>query len=598
MAATSHQSTGIAQQSQQTDVKTSINEVDYEVGLTDASEITPPSPNVNHSSSASSAGSTVSSLSDDIAPATPPTMKPYANGKDAVTQRPRPTAGVRQVRPADVFISPPSRPVPSQQMYSPTFFDPYAQQQQHQGQQQPTMYYDVNQQQQIVDSPYIGPFYYYMPELAQHSSQSSVQTMPSPSTNSNLNMSPFAFYSPERPYVDSIPSLVMPAPSFPTPARPNNTSNRPVLISPHMSPVMSPNMSPHMSPIIVPNNMNQFQNQQSPRMNPGFMMNQMMGPPRSPLRNIAPHMSPQMNQMGPAGLNTNVYVRGLDPTMTDDKFYEIVKEFGSIVSAKAIVHLQTGECKGFGFVMYERESEARAAMNGLEANGYQVSFARVGPRLDSDNFNVRMSDLQDPGSTNVYISNLPVEYTETNLIELIKPQVVLSAKVLREANGKSRGVGFARLESRESAVNVITRFNDQTIPGTDIALQVRFADSEAQKRLKTIQAKNRKIGPGMPLQMSPVPYGSVPYGAIYAGNPMPHGMIFPSGAGSVDSASDLVDDMGRLQVNEVEDEEEVRLDEYHEEGDGGAVEQERPLRPSDLLAVTSNEEQQPEPSST
>lgn len=55
---------------------------------------------------------------------------------------------------------------------------------------------------------------------------------------------------------------------------------------------------------------------------------------------------------------------------------------------------------------------------------------------------------QDP--TNLYISNLPVSMDEQELESMLKPfGQVISTRILRDANGTSRGVGFARWESLE-----------------------------------------------------------------------------------------------------------------------------------------------------
>ena len=50
---------------------------------------------------------------------------------------------------------------------------------------------------------------------------------------------------------------------------------------------------------------------------------------------------------------------------------------------------------------------------------------------------------QDP--TNLYISNLPISMDEQELENMLKPfGHVISTRILRDANGVSRGVGFAR----------------------------------------------------------------------------------------------------------------------------------------------------------
>ncbi|KAK1795013.1 hypothetical protein P4O66_010202 [Electrophorus voltai] len=77
---------------------------------------------------------------------------------------------------------------------------------------------------------------------------------------------------------------------------------------------------------------------------------------------------------------------------------------------------------------------------------------------------------QDP--TNLYISNLPVSMDEQELENMLKPfGHVISTRILRDASGVSRGVGFAsyqRMESTEKCDVVIQHFNGKflkTPPG-------------------------------------------------------------------------------------------------------------------------------------
>ena len=59
----------------------------------------------------------------------------------------------------------------------------------------------------------------------------------------------------------------------------------------------------------------------------------------------------------------------------------------------------------------------------------------------------------------------------------------------------SRGVGFARLTDRDAASAIIDRFNGHSIEGSSAPLQVRFADSPAQKKLKNQTARRRMVRP-------------------------------------------------------------------------------------------------------
>lgn len=86
----------------------------------------------------------------------------------------------------------------------------------------------------------------------------------------------------------------------------------------------------------------------------------------------------------------------------------VVDRYGQVTSSKAILDQKTGECKGYGFALFEKEADCHTAIDGLNNAGLQASFARVG----QESFSSRLRNLQDETSTNIYISNLPLDMTE------------------------------------------------------------------------------------------------------------------------------------------------------------------------------------------
>lgn len=72
---------------------------------------------------------------------------------------------------------------------------------------------------------------------------------------------------------------------------------------------------------------------------------------------------------------------------------------------------------------------------------------------------------QDP--TNVYFANLPAHVTENGLENMLSSYgPVTSTRILRDQNNcSSRGVGFARMESKDMCEAVIKAFNGKVIQG-------------------------------------------------------------------------------------------------------------------------------------
>ncbi|XP_039078289.1 RNA-binding motif, single-stranded-interacting protein 3-like [Hyaena hyaena] len=128
---------------------------------------------------------------------------------------------------------------------------------------------------------------------------------------------------------------------------------------------------------------------------------------------------------------------------------------------------------GYGFVDFDSPAAAQKAVASLKANGVQAQMAK--------------QQEQDP--TNLYISNLPISMDEQELENMLKPfGHVISTRILRDANGVSRGVGFARMESTEKCEVVIQHFNGKYlktppgIPAPSEPLLCKFADGGQKKR--------------------------------------------------------------------------------------------------------------------
>ncbi|KAM9444512.1 RNA-binding motif, single-stranded-interacting protein 2 isoform 2-T2 [Clarias gariepinus] len=170
---------------------------------------------------------------------------------------------------------------------------------------------------------------------------------------------------------------------------------------------------------------------------------------------------------------TNLYIRGLHPGTTDLDLVKLCQPYGKIVSTKAILDKTTNKCKGYGFVDFDSPAAAQKAVTALKSTGIQAQMAK--------------QQEQDP--TNLYISNLPVSMDEQELESMLKSfGQVISTRILRDANGTSRGVGFARMESTEKCEAIIQHFNGKYIktpPGVPVPtepLLCKFADGGQKKR--------------------------------------------------------------------------------------------------------------------
>ncbi|CEJ58010.1 Putative RRM domain [Penicillium brasilianum] len=201
---------------------------------------------------------------------------------------------------------------------------------------------------------------------------------------------------------------------------------------------------------------------------------------------------------------TNVYIRGFLPETTDEMLHAYAARFGEIERCKAIVDLETGLCKGFGFVQYRFYSSCENCIRGFYYLGYQASFAQKSR-------NSRLKELEDRSSTNVYCTNVPIDWSEADLRRHFEPYRVVSEKISRdEETGVSKEVGFARFETREIAETVLAEFHNVTGKNDNVKLLLRFADTKAQKLLKQQSNERRAYRTGEYNYSVEVVQGSTP----------------------------------------------------------------------------------------
>lgn len=177
--------------------------------------------------------------------------------------------------------------------------------------------------------------------------------------------------------------------------------------------------------------------------------------------------SPSATHSGDQLSRTNLYIRGLSADTSDKDLVDMCRQYGNIISTKAILDKTTRKCKGYGFVDFENPISAEKAVKGLTAANIQAQMAK--------------QQEQDP--TNLYIANLPPSMNENELEMLLSQHgQVISTRILRDNNVQSKGVGFARMESPEKCELIIQKYNKKLIKGCKEPLLVKFADSGNKKR--------------------------------------------------------------------------------------------------------------------
>lgn len=164
---------------------------------------------------------------------------------------------------------------------------------------------------------------------------------------------------------------------------------------------------------------------------------------------------------------TNCYIKNFDGSTTEADLRELFSEFGEIGSI-FIPMYPNKVLKGYAFVCFKRFDEAMRAvqnLNGKEFRGRRLYVSRAEKKMD------RMKALsayyRTLSETTVYVKNLDENVNEYALQTFFgQCGKVINAKVIRDANGKSKGFGFIWFQSPNDVKTALEMQNRNLGPKT------------------------------------------------------------------------------------------------------------------------------------
>jgi len=231
---------------------------------------------------------------------------------------------------------------------------------------------------------------------------------------------------------------------------------------------------------------------------------------------------------------TNIYIKHLDKSVTEEKLKELFSPFGTITSVVIMMDDKTNESKGFGFINFETHEQAQAAveaMNEKEIEGKQLYVGRAQKKSErehslKDMFSKlqveRMSKYQ---GVNLYVKNLDDAIDDEKLRKDFAKfgGTITSAKVMRDDKGNSRGFGFVCFSTPEEATKAVTEMNGNMLGNKPIyvALAQRKDQRRAQLEIAHTQKASRGMQQGQPLPRQPM------YGMFYPPGPTGRGAPAP-----------------------------------------------------------------------
>ena len=66
----------------------------------------------------------------------------------------------------------------------------------------------------------------------------------------------------------------------------------------------------------------------------------------------------------------NIYVGNMPYSMSEAELNQAFSEFGTVKRASVVIDRETGRAKGFGFVEMEDDTQAKAAIEGMNGKGF------------------------------------------------------------------------------------------------------------------------------------------------------------------------------------------------------------------------------------
>jgi len=230
---------------------------------------------------------------------------------------------------------------------------------------------------------------------------------------------------------------------------------------------------------------------------------------------------------------TNVYVKDIDPSISDQEFEDLFAAFGKVTSP--VLVRKEGAPTLSGFVNFEKHEDAKRAVEALHGKqvGNKTLFCCRAQKKDERRSKLKkeweQSKIVKYQGINLYIKNIEDEINEDRLKkEFSAFGNILSHKIMTDhENGASKGFGFVCFSTQEESIRAIADMNGRVLPGCTKPLYVALHEPREVRRAKLSTRHLAKSG-YRPAPGAAVPQGMYPPGpnVFYPGT-VPQGYYPP-----------------------------------------------------------------------
>lgn len=212
---------------------------------------------------------------------------------------------------------------------------------------------------------------------------------------------------------------------------------------------------------------------------------------------------------------TNLYVKNLDPAVTDEKLRAFFSKYGKVSSAKVRDLGDVQSEVGLGYVAYEKHEDAAKAVE--ELNGKECEISKAGTPLDVSRFRSREERQRDRERQrreraqqhskypNLYVKGFDDTVTSERLEELFQRygETVSVTVMIDKDTGMSRCFGFVSMKDQNAASQAIQELNGSTFLSprplfVTYALRKDARRQNLEERSKQFRMRQNPMnGPGM-----------------------------------------------------------------------------------------------------
>lgn len=172
---------------------------------------------------------------------------------------------------------------------------------------------------------------------------------------------------------------------------------------------------------------------------------------------------------------TKLIVNYIPQGTTEKDLALIFSQIGMIESVRIMKNYKTGYSYGYGFVKYFNANDSAKAIESINGLNYRSKRLKV-------------SYSRPPGhamkDSNLYISNLPKDFSERDLEQLFSAfGEIIQKNVLKDKHsGLPRGVAFVRFSKGEEAQEAIANLHGKRLATSHLPLLVRVADDHSKQK--------------------------------------------------------------------------------------------------------------------